>query len=131
MQVNNSQPSFGSTLIKGAAKTPVFNNKYTNVIDEYFTLSKTMFSGGANFHEPQKMADAIDFSTYGFATDGTDLRFVGKDGGPGGADTFIGRILKQAFPNDPIEYIDDVAPIHVDGPVIDMTEIGKFLDETV
>ena len=30
MQVNNSQPSFGSTLIRGAAKMPVFNNKYTN-----------------------------------------------------------------------------------------------------
>ena len=131
MQVNNSQPSFGSTLIRGAAKMPAFNNKYTNVIDQYFALSKTMFSGGANFKEPQKMADVIDFSTYGFATDGTDLRFVGKDGGPGGADTFIGRILKQAFPNDDIEYIDDIAPIKLEGPVIDMTEIGKIIDKEV
>ena len=70
----------------------------------------------------------IDFSKFNWTYHDDVLMFVGKDGGPGGADTFIGRILKQTFPNDPIEFVDDIAPVHVDGPVIDMTEIGKLFD---
>lgn len=127
MQVNNSQPSFGSTRILNAGKLSA-NNKYVKKINEYFMPPKYNEQGG-DFFKPQTLADKIDFSKFNWTYHDDVLMFVGKDGGPGGADTFIGRILKQTFPNDPIEFVDDIAPVHVDGPVIDMTEIGKLFDK--
>lgn len=131
MQVNNSQPSFGSTLIKNAGKLPVHSNKYVDVVEQYFSISKTGMLVPKGFDNPQKVANKIDFSTYAIAVKDGNIKIIGKDGGDGGADTFIGKILKKAFPNDDIEYIDDIAPVKVDGPVIDMTEIGKILDSEV
>lgn len=121
MQVNNSQPSFGSTLLKLTPDTPICN-KYLNKVNQYFELKG--FAGDKLLLKPQLAADKIDFSQAAVIPNGSDLLIVGKDGGPGGADTFIGRILKEAFPNDKaIVYTDDIAPVKVEGPVIDLTEI--------
>ena len=94
-----------------------------------------IFSCACGYKSPQAtyLADQIDFSQAAVIPKGNDtLLIVGKDGGVGGADTFIGRILKETFPNDKaIVYTDDIAPVKVEGEVIDMTEIGKFLDSEV
>ena len=130
MHVNNSQPSFGSTMLKLTPDTPVMN-KYLDKISQYFELKG--FAGDKLIMKPQLAADQIDFSQAAVIPKGNDtLLIVGKDGGDGGADTFIARILKETFPNDKaIVYTDDIAPVKVDGPVIDMTEIGKIIDSEV
>ena len=122
MQVNNSQPSFGSTLLKLTPDTPLCN-KYLNKVSEYFELKG--FGGDKLVMKPQLAADQIDFSQAAVIPKGNDsMLIVGKDGGPGGADTFIGRILKEAFPNDKaIVYTDDIAPVKVEGPVIDLSDM--------
>ena len=122
MQVNNSQPSFGSTLLKLTPDTPLCN-KYLNKVSEYFELKG--FGGDHYILKPQLAADQIDFSQAAVIPKGNDsMLIVGKDGGPGGADTFIGRILKETFPNDKaIVYTDDIAPVKVEGPVIDLSDM--------
>ena len=128
MQVNNSQPSFGSTKVYNIGKMTI--SELVGPVEKYFEVKPVWHKlGGVN--TSQDLADKIDFSQATFVLENGAARFVGKDGGPGGADTFIGRILKEAFPNNKVEYIDDVAPIKVDGPVIDMTEIGKILDTEI
>lgn len=119
MQVNNSQPSFGSTLLKLTPDTPIVN-KYLNTVSQYFELKG--FAGDKLIMKPQLAADQIDFSQAAVIPKGNgSMLIVGKDGGPGGADTFIGRILKETFPNDKaIVYTDDIAPVKLEGPVIDM-----------
>ena len=109
MQVNNSQPSFGSTLLKLTPDTPVAN-KYLNKISQYFELKG--FAGDKLVMKPQLAADQIDFSQAAVITKGSDMIIVGKNGGENGYDTFIGKMLKQAFPDDPrIIYRDDVAHV--------------------
>ena len=122
MQVNNSQPSFGSTLLKLTPDTPVAN-KYLNKVHEFFELKG--FVGDSYVLKPQLAADQIDFSQAAVIPKGNDsMLIVGKDGGLGGADTFIGRILKETFPNDKaIVYTDDIAPIKHEGPVIDLSDM--------
>lgn len=123
MQVNNSQPSFGSTLLKLSPDTPL-SNKYLDKVSQYFELKG--FLGDKYFLKPQLLADRIDFSQAAVSiSKNNEMLIVGKDGGKGGADTFIGRILKKSFPNDEcIKYTDDIAPVNVDGPVVDFTDLS-------
>ena len=116
---NNTCPSFGSTTISLTPNTPV-SNKYLDKVSRYFDLKG--FQGDKFFENPQLAADKIDFSQAAIVTKGNNMLIVGKDGGDGGADNFIGRILKQSFPNDKnIKFIDDIAPIELDEPLIDLT----------
>lgn len=108
--VNYSTPSFGSTRFP---KTDINFNKSLQKLNEYFEVK-----GFSNNKTSQEIADCIDFDKAGFDFDGDEIRVVGKDGGPGGADTFIGRILKEIIPE--AKYVDDVKPIKIDGPVIDL-----------
>ena len=108
MQVNNSQPSFGSTLLKLTPDTPVAN-KYLNKVHELFELKG--FMGDSYVLKPQLAADKIEFHQAAVITKGNDMIIVGKNGGENGYDTFIGKMLKQAFPGDSrITYRDDIAP---------------------
>lgn len=105
----NSCPSFGSTRIP---YNNVLVHKYLEPLNQYFEVKEF------NLMKPQEAADKIDFGKAAIMFDKDAMVVVGKDGGPGGADTFIGRILKQVSPD--VEYIDDVKPVKVDGPVIDL-----------
>lgn len=123
MQVNNSAPSFGSTKLI-MPKNADFGKALKNVGD-YFELKG--FAGEKYILKPQLAADQIDFSQAAIIPTGKakgEFLFVGKDGGEGGADTFIGRILAKAFPNQ-TTFVDDIAPIKLEGPYIDMTKIHK------
>ena len=84
MQVNNSQPSFGSTLLKLTPDTPVAN-KYLNKVRELFELKG--FMGDSYVLKPQLAADQIDFSQAAVITKGSDMIIVGKNGGENGYDT--------------------------------------------
>ncbi len=117
MYVNNSSPSFGSTKVFLSGDTPVIN-KFTNKVSEYFELKGY---AGKNFSENhQLVADQIDFSQAAILPSKDGLVFIGKDGGEGGADKFIARLLKEAFPNAKIEHTENIAPIKLDGPTIDL-----------
>lgn len=117
MNVNNSSPSFGSTKIFLAKDTPVVN-KFTNKVAEYFELKGFMGPKYSNNH--QLVADQLDFSQAAILPSKDGLIFIGKDGGQGGADNFIAKLLKDAFPNEKIEHTENIAPVKLDGPVIDL-----------
>ena len=108
--VNNSTPSFGSTRFPA---TDINFKKSLQKLNEYFEVK-----GFGNNKTSQEIADYIDFDKAGYVLEGDEIRVVGKDGGPGGADTFIGRIMKEIIPE--AKYVDDVKPVKVDGPVIDL-----------
>lgn len=107
-KVNNC-PSFGSTRIP-YNNVPV--HKYLEPLNKYFEVKEF------NLMKPQEAADKLDFGKAAAMFDKDGMIIVGKDGGPGGADTFIGRLLKKVSPD--VEYIDDVKPVEIDGPVIDL-----------
>lgn len=109
MFVNNN-PSFGSTRIP-YKDVPVA--KYLEPLNKYFEVK------GFELMKPQQAADKLDFSKAAAMLDKDAMIIVGKDGGPGGADTFIGRLLKEIDPD--VKYVDDVKPVKIDGPVIDLT----------
>ncbi len=108
--VNYSTPSFGSTRLPF---DDTDMRKYLKVLNEYFEVKGFWRSKTA-----QECADQIDFGKAAFVNDGKEIMVVGKDGGPGGADTFIYKILKKVNPE--AKYVDDVKPVKVDGPVIDL-----------
>ncbi|MBQ8167894.1 hypothetical protein IJZ97_00545 [bacterium] len=106
----NSTPSFGSTRL------PYDNtlvHKYLEPLNRYFEVKD--FPGEKL---AQKVADKIDFNQAGWTNLEKEVMVVGKDGGDGGADRFIYRLLKKVNPE--AKYIDDVKPVQVDGPVIDL-----------
>ena len=108
--VNYSTPSFGSTRL------PIDNTdlrKYLKPLNEYFEVK-----GFCGNKAAQEYADQIDFGQTAFVMGKKEAMFVGKDGGDGGADQFIFRILKKINPE--AKYVDDVKPVKVDGPVIDL-----------
>ncbi len=109
----NSTPSFGSTRI------PL--NKFdeaTKELNKYFTIK-----GYISKATPQELADKIDFNqaVVNLSSNKSEAVFIGKDGGLGGADTFIGRVLKKIIPE--AKFTDDVKPVEIDGPVIDLTKL--------
>ncbi len=106
--VNNS-PSFGSTRIP---YNNVLVHKYLEPLNKYFDIKDI------GHMKPQEAADKIDFNQAAIIFDKDAMIVVGKDGGPGGADTFIGRILKKVSPD--VEYIDDIKPVKSNGEVIDL-----------
>ncbi len=108
---NVNNPSFGSTIIH-YDKTPL--NKYVKPLNKYFEVK------GFKLMKPQQAADKLDFSKAAVMFDkkNGNMIIVGKNGGAGGTDTIIGKILKEINPN--AKYIDDVEPLKVDGPVIDL-----------
>lgn len=109
--INNvkSCPNFGSTRIP-YKDVPVA--KYLEPLNKYFEVK------GFNLMKPQEAADRLDFGKAAAMMDKDAMIIVGKDGGPGGADTFIGRLLKKIDPD--VKYIDDVKPVEIDGQVIDL-----------
>lgn len=108
--VNYSTPSFGSTRFP---TNDVNFKKSLTKLNEFFEVKSFW-----NNKTSQEIADSIDFDKAGYILDGDEIRVIGKDGGPGGADTFIGRIMKEIIPE--AKYVDDVKPVKVEGPVIDL-----------
>lgn len=106
----NNCPSFGSTRIP-YKEVPI--SKYLEPLNKYFEVK------GFNLMKPQEAADKLDFGKAACMCDKDAMVIVGKDGGQGGADTFIGRLLKKIDPD--VEYIDDVKPVEIDGPSFDLT----------
>lgn len=106
----NSTPSFGSTRIPLNKLEPAAKE-----LNNYFTVK-----GYISKATPQELADKIDFNqaVVNLDLDKTEAVFVGKDGGLGGADTFIGRVLKKIIPE--AKFKDDIKPVEIDGPAIDL-----------
>lgn len=117
MQVNNSQPSFGSTIIKLKPDDFLFENKYMLKVAEHFNMKGLMASTNKYYMKPQLMADQIELSQAAVSfNSNNELLIVGKSGGKGGEDTFIGKLLKESFPNDDcVKFTDDIAPLDVEG----------------
>lgn len=117
----DSTPSFGSTRIvlsKLEREMPLneIDKKFIAPIRRYFTLADINLNNDANF---QKMADEIDFDKFSIHYKDGVMTFIGKDGGNGGADTFIGKTLKKLFP-DRVKFTDDIKPVEVDGPTFEL-----------
>ena len=108
--VNYSTPSFGSTRFPA---TDANAKKALDKLNQYFEIK-----GFWQNRTSQEIADRLDFNKAGFVIGDKEVRVIGKDGGPGGADTFIGKIIKEVIPE--AKYVDDVKPIKVDGPTIDL-----------
>ncbi len=111
MTINmNNNLSFGSTRIP-YNKVPIM--KYLEPLNKYFEVKNF------DLMKPQEAADKLDsFSKAAAMFDDKGMIIVGKDGGPGGADTFIGKILQKVSPD--VKYVDDIKPVKSDGPVIDL-----------
>ena len=125
MQVNNttSTQNFGSTRInlkKLDPKKPI--TEITDTLNKYFEIKGLGNANDVFTKNPQKITNEIDFSQAAVTLDKGDMVIIGKDGGMGGADNFIGRIMKEKF-GDAVTFTEDIAPIKLDGPVIDMTKI--------
>ena len=107
----NSNTSFGSTVIP-YDKTLV--RKYSKTINNYFSKTiafpKNMSS--------QQIANKLNFDEVGVVLEKNGIRYVGKDGGIGGADTFLGKILKKINPN--AKHVEDVKPVKFNDITIDM-----------
>ena len=95
MFVNNN-PSFGSTRIP-YKDVPVA--KYLEPLNKYFEVK------GFELMKPQQAADKLDFSKAAAMLD--------KD-----AMIIVGKLLKEIDPD--VKYVDDVKPVEIDGPVIDL-----------
>lgn len=128
MQVNNTTQTqnFGSTRInaKKLSGTPL--NKIFAPLEDCFEFKGFGHSKNDKFvKNPQAFTDKIGGSQAAVvhSADG-DIVIIGKDGGSGSADAFIGRVLKEKF-GDAVTFTDDIAPMKADGPVIDMTKINK------
>ena len=88
--VNYSAPSFGSTRL------PIDDTdlrKYLKPLNDYFEVKGFMGNKTA-----QEYADQIDFGKAAFVITEKEAMIVGKDGGEGGADRFIYKILKKNQP---------------------------------
>lgn len=128
MQVNNTTQTqnFGSTRLAANKIKNMPLNKILDPLNDYFELKGFWHGNDDKFiKNPQKFADRINFSQAAIthSADG-DIVVIGKDGGVGGADTFIGRIMKEKF-GDAVTFTDDIAPIKVEGPVWDMTKVHE------
>ena len=107
----NSGTTFGSTIIP---YDDTLIHKYSNSINQYFRRTLEF----PKDMEVQKIADRLDFDQVGIVLEKNGVRYIGKDGGVGGADTFLGKIIKKVNPN--AKHIDDVKPIEYTGEVIDL-----------
>ena len=114
----NFTPSFASTKIRlnnDEASLYMVDKKFLSHVNKYFSLSEII---GGDI-TPQRMADRIDFDEYIVNVDDGIMTIVGKDGGKGGADTFIGRILTNLYPDRAV-FTDDVKPSKLSGEPIEL-----------
>ena len=102
----NSTQSFGSTWIP--------NNKLFDAADrlgKYVEIKGFVYSKST---KPQLLANSIDLGEVGVIanTKTKGYTLVGKNGGEGGFDTFIGNILRRAIPE--AKYTPDIRPLKID-----------------
>ena len=115
----NFTPSFASTKIKlqkDEEPLHVVDRKFLSHVNKYFTLADMNFDKSIT---SQKLADKIDYDQYIVHYKNGALTIVGKDGGEGGADTFIGKILTKLYPDRAI-FTDDVKPLEYKENAVDL-----------
>ena len=115
----NFAPSFASTKIKLQPEEDdmrVLDKKFLAPVNKYFTLADMRFEKSIT---SQELADRIDYNQYIIHYKNGALTIVGKDGGEGGADTFIGKLLTKMYPDRAI-FTDDVKPSEHKEEAIDL-----------
>ena len=123
MQINNSTQSFGSTRLNLAKNTPI--TKITETLQPFFELKGFGHTANDSFvKNPQAFADKITGTQVAIVPSKNGFVIIGKDGGAGGADTFIGKVLKEKF-GDAANFTDDIAPSKFEGEIIDFTKLNK------
>lgn len=116
----NFAPSFASTRINFDKQDKdglchVVIPKYLDPVNDYFEVKSVQ----NKFSKPQELADEIELNQAAVYMDKDGFTIVGKDGGEGGADTFIGKILTKLFPDNAV-FKDDIKPLEDKGEAIDL-----------